>query len=106
MTREQVFLNKELLRRKIKEGAIFIYPTDTIYGIGCSALDKKAVKKIREIKGIADEKPLSIIVPSKLWIEENCRLDFQAQQWIDKLPGPYTLILPLKNPRACRPLLL
>lgn len=38
------------LQRAIKKGKLFIYPTDTIYGLGCNAEDKKAVEKIKEIK--------------------------------------------------------
>lgn len=97
ITREQLFLNKDLMRVRMKKGEIFIYPTDTIYGIGCNALDPEAVRRLRTIKGLDDEKPLSVIAPSKQWIEEHCALDFEAQQWLDKLPGPYTLILKLKD---------
>jgi tRNA threonylcarbamoyl adenosine modification protein (Sua5/YciO/YrdC/YwlC family) len=78
--------------------SVFVYPTDTIYGIGCNALDEKLVQKIRQIKKTAQ--PFSIIVPSKEWIYENCVVTEEAEEWIRKLPGPYTLILPLKNPKA------
>jgi L-threonylcarbamoyladenylate synthase len=73
---------------------IFIYPTDTIYGIGCNAENKELVEKIREIKQ-RDQKPFSIIAPSKNWILKNfvCKISL-----LDKyLPGPFTLILKKKN---------
>ena len=73
---------------------IFIYPTDTIYGLGCNAESKELVDKIREIK-LRDSKPFSIIAPSKEWILENFTCD---KELIEKyLPGPYTLILEKKN---------
>ena len=80
----------------IQEGDIFIHPTDTIYGIGCLATDNKAVEKVRNIKNRL-KKPLSIIVPSKEWIYENCETTNRDKEWIEKLPGPYTLILNLKK---------
>ena len=88
--------NKEKILTKIKEGAIFIYPTDTIYGIGCDARNFEAVKRIRELKN-RDEKPFSVIAPSKEWIRKNCVINENAEKWLKKLPGPYTFILNVKN---------
>ena len=79
----------------ILEGKIFIYPTDTIYGIGCNALDESAVKKIRDIKKRDKNKPLSVIAPSFEWIRKHCVVDFDIKKY---LPGPYTLILKKKDP--------
>lgn len=85
-----------MITKQILKGRIFIYPTDTIYGIGCNALDKDAVNKIKEIKGRDENKPLSIIAPSVEWIKENCITDnVDLNKY---LPGPYTLILKKKNP--------
>ncbi len=70
----------------IKEGKVFIYPTDTIYGIGCDARNERAVERIREIKGTS--KPWSVIAPSKGWVRQYC----QAGEELEKLPGPYTFI--------------
>jgi len=78
---------------------VFIYPTDTIYGIGCNALDEQLVQRIRELKG-REEKPFSIIAPSKEWIRQHCVVDARAEHWLEQLPGPYTLILKLKNRHA------
>jgi len=81
----------------IKKGAIFVYPTDTVYGLGCNALDKKAVDKIKKIKGRDDKKPLSIIAPSNAWIHKYTKASEKA---VNKyLPGKYTLILEKKNPK-------
>ena len=93
----EVKQNCESIRRMIKEGALFIHPTDTIYGIGCDANNFESVRKIIQLKG-RHNKPLSVIAPSKNWIREHCQLDGDAETWLEKLPGPYTLILKLKNP--------
>ena len=82
------------------DNSIFIYPTDTIYGIGCNASNPELVEKIRELKQ-RDNKPLSIIAPSKQWILDNC---ITTKQELDKyLPGPYTLILKKKIPEFLFP---
>jgi len=87
------------IKELIKKGNVFIYPTDTIYGIGCDATNSKAVSRIRRIKK-RDNKPFSVVAPSKKWIKDNCYISKDAEKWIRKLPGKYTLILRLKN-RKC-----
>lgn len=99
ITKDELEHNKEKYFLRIRNGSVFIYPTDTIYGIGCSALNSESVKKIRNIKE-RPHMPFSVIAPSKKWILENCIVEGEAKEWVDKLPGPYTLILKLKNPSA------
>lgn len=90
---------KHIHHKKIHQGSLFIYPTDTIYGVGCDATNDKAILKIRELKQ-RDKQPLSIIVPSKNWIYENCVVPEHAEEWLAKLPGPYTFVFELKNKEA------
>jgi len=82
--------------KEIQQGDIFIYPTDTIYGLGCDATNINSVNKIKLIKQRDRDKPLSIIAPSKGWIKENCQipLTMNLNQY---LPGHYTLILKKRN---------
>jgi L-threonylcarbamoyladenylate synthase len=92
--RAYVQAHKEEIIEAIRKGSIFIYPTDTIYGLGCNALLDSAVKRIREIKQRAT-RPFSVIAPSKDWIMENCIVE--REQVDQYLPGPYTLFLRLKK---------
>lgn len=99
LTKAELQLRFAEIAERIQNGAVFIYPTDTIYGIGCNALDKKAVDKVRKLKE-RPTNPFSILVPSKEWISENCEMTKEAKEWLNKLPGPYTLVLKLKNKNA------
>jgi L-threonylcarbamoyladenylate synthase len=90
---------EEFYLDEIKNGKVIIYPTDTIYGIGCDATNNEAVKKVRRIKQRQDL-PFSVIAPSKEWIKENCEITEEAKKWIKQLPGPYTLIMKLKNKKC------
>lgn len=99
LTKEEFMLRKREFLQLIRDGALFIHPTDTIYGIGCDATNSEAVKAVREIKD-RWHNPLSIIAPSKDWLRENCELTAQGKVWLEKLPGPYTLILRLKKDDA------
>ncbi len=98
-TKEEFLLEKIKYLRLVGKGAVFIHPTDTIYGIGCDATSEKAVQRIRSMKQRASM-PFSVIAPSKGWILENCEVTASAKEWIGKLPGPYTLILKLKKKSA------
>jgi len=90
---------KNIIKDEIEVGAVFVYPTDTIYGIGCNALDSFAVKQIRKIKQ-RDEKLFSVIAPSKEWIIENCIVEDKYKKYLNKLPGPYTLIFRIRKKDA------
>jgi len=91
----------KLTLSKIRKGAVFIFPTDTIYGLGCNATNKKSVTRLRRIKGTP--KPFAIIAPSKKWIRENCEVDDEGERWLKKLPGKLTLVFKLKNKEAIAP---
>jgi tRNA threonylcarbamoyl adenosine modification protein (Sua5/YciO/YrdC/YwlC family) len=92
VTKEEFENRVEEFIKRILDGAIFIYPTDTIYGIGCDATNAKAVAKIRELKGRI-QGPFSVIAPSKGWIEANCG----GHEELANLPGQYTIIMRLRN---------
>jgi L-threonylcarbamoyladenylate synthase len=96
---DEILLEKDKIKKSIRKGAIFIYPTDTIYGIGCNANSDESVRKIRELKE-RPEQPFSVIAPSKDWILKNCEIDGVNKNWLDKLPGPFTFILTLINKKA------
>jgi L-threonylcarbamoyladenylate synthase len=97
--KEDFLARKEFFISEILKGKVFIYPTDTIYGIGCDATNSDAVKKIRLAKK-RNEKPFSVIAPSKEWVVKNCFINENASKWLMKLPGAYTLILELSNWKA------
>jgi L-threonylcarbamoyladenylate synthase len=96
LTKDEVHVNKEVILEVMENGAVFIHPTDTIYGLGCKATDESCVEEIRKIKGRATS-PFSVIAPSKNWIRKNCLINDEVEKWLGRLPGPYTLILRTKD---------
>jgi len=81
----------------INDGQIIVYPTDTVWGMGCDPFNQKAVNKLFEIKG-KKEKGLSIILNNKKLIEEYCEINQSIKNIINNfLPGPITLILKSKK---------
>ena len=96
---DELKLEKNAIINEIIRDAVFIHPTDTIYGIGCNAQNPRAVRNVRLLKARATS-PFSVIAPSLDWIKENCVVAKEAEEWLDKLPGPYTLILRLKNSKC------
>lgn len=89
-------IKQETILKQIKNGDIFIYPTDTVYGMGCDATNKTAVNKIKKIKSRDKIKPLSVIAPSITWIKQHC-ITPKNLTLSKYLPGPYTLILKKKR---------
>ncbi|MBN2042753.1 MAG: threonylcarbamoyl-AMP synthase [Candidatus Aenigmarchaeota archaeon] len=97
-----VKLHDALKSREITEaivkGSVFVYPTDTLYGIGCNAENAEAVKRVCEAKQRPPDKPFSVIVPSKDWIRENTVISKENMEFVNNLlPGPYTIILKAKK---------
>ena len=82
----------------ITAGGIVIYPTDTLYGIGCDASNAASVKKLRSLKRRDAGKPLSILVSDFAMLSRLCKLTPRQEKIVQELlPGPYTFILPLKE---------
>ncbi|MDD5022775.1 MAG: L-threonylcarbamoyladenylate synthase [Candidatus ainarchaeum sp.] len=78
----------------INKGKIVVYPTDTVYGIGGNALDKKVVDRIYLIKKREKKCPLSVIIKDLKMIEEYCKIGKKESKEIKKyFPGPYTLLV-------------
>jgi len=97
----QLFENN-LIKREIdkiietlREGGIIIYPTDTVYAMGCDALNVRAVEKICKLKGINPQKNhLSIICPDLSNISEYAKVNNSVFKLMKRnLPGPFTFIL-------------
>ena len=80
----------------LREGGIVIYPTDTLYGIGCDALNVRAVEKICALKGINPQKSnLSIICNDLSVVSEYAKISTPMFKLMKRnLPGPFTFILP------------
>lgn len=82
----------------LKEGAIMIYPTETIYGMGCSAFDFVAVKKIYDLKERSYDQKSSVMVDSIEAIEEYAQVGGIEREFLKRnLPGPVTIVLRLKT---------
>jgi tRNA threonylcarbamoyl adenosine modification protein (Sua5/YciO/YrdC/YwlC family) len=86
--------------KALKDGALIIYPTDTVYGLGCDITNTKALERIAKIKGIKLEKANFSFVCSDLshisdYIKQIDTSTFKILK--RALPGPYTFILPGNN---------
>ena len=87
------YINKAI--EVLKKGGIIIYPTDTVYGIGCDIFNKEALQKIKDIKNDPDIKLLSFICPGLKNISKYAKVsDYAYRTMKHLLPGPYTFILP------------
>lgn len=86
-----------LAAKIIKQGGVVIYPTDTIYGIGASALSREAIGKVYKIKKRPENKPLSIVIRDIKMAQKYCVIgDLRLEIFKAVFPGPFTLIFPAK----------
>lgn len=77
---------------------IIIYPTETCYGLGCSAFDKSSIKKVYDIKARDTNKPLIVLVDSieswkKIASPSKTALELAKKYW----PGPLTIVTKKKS---------
>jgi tRNA threonylcarbamoyl adenosine modification protein (Sua5/YciO/YrdC/YwlC family) len=84
----------------LKKGGLIIYPTDTIYGLGCDITNQKAIEKIYQLRGIKPEKAnLSFICYDLSHISDYIKpIDNATFRLLKKaLPGPFTFIFEANN---------
>lgn len=86
-----------LIRRAVeilRGGGILIYPTDTVYGMGCDLFNKKGVERIYEIQRRDRKQPLSFLCADLKDISRYARVSDDAYKIMKRLlPGPYTFVL-------------
>ena len=83
----------------LRSGAIIIYPTDSLYAVGCDALNNRAVERVCRLKGInPDKQRLAIVCSDISQASEYARIDNEAFRLMKgNLPGPFTFILPASS---------
>ncbi|BAU15503.1 hypothetical protein LEP3755_60620 [Leptolyngbya sp. NIES-3755] len=80
---------------ELRNGAVMLYPTDTVYAIGCDLNSKSGVQRVRQLKQLANDKPLTFLCPSLSDISQYAIVTDQAYRMMRSLvPGPYTFLLP------------
>ncbi len=79
----------------LRDGGVVIYPTDTIYGLGCDITNKGAIERIRRIKGRSHRKPMSFVCADLANVSRYAQVSTFAYRILRRsLPGPYTFVLP------------
>lgn len=85
----------EEIQAALQRGAVMLYPTDTVYAIGCDLNAKSAVERVRQIKQLANEKPLTFLCSSLSNVATYAFVSDTAYRIMKHLvPGPYTFLLP------------
>jgi tRNA threonylcarbamoyl adenosine modification protein (Sua5/YciO/YrdC/YwlC family) len=78
----------------LRDGGVIIYPTDTVYGLGCNLSNKRGIEKIYEIKKRNKKQPLSFVCSDLKHISQYAKVTDYAYKTMRRLlPGPYTFIL-------------
>lgn len=91
----------DLISNNFIKGKVVVYPTDTIYGLGCTAINLKAIKKIMKMKKIRQPRSFIVLVDSFKMIKKYCYLSKMQEQFIanNQKTGnkPITFILKSRN---------
>ena len=88
----------EKANQVIKRGGIVIFPTDTVYGIGCDPYNEKSVEKIYKIKSRDIAKPVPVLAYSIETASRICHIDKFTKKIAQKFwPGPLTIMLKVTN---------
>jgi len=81
----------------VKNGGLVVYPTDTVYGLGCDPFSVRAVERVFKVKGERKEKPLPILASNIKFIEKIAYINEKAKKIAEKhWPGALTLVVPKK----------
>ena len=79
----------------LRQGGVIVYPTDTIYGLGCDITNKQAIERVQRIKGRDKKKPMSFVCADLTHISDYARVSNYAHRILKQcLPGAYTFVLP------------
>jgi tRNA threonylcarbamoyl adenosine modification protein (Sua5/YciO/YrdC/YwlC family) len=79
----------------LKSGAVILSPTDTGFALGCCLADKHAIRRVRQIRRLPENKHLTFLSDSLANIAEYARVNNHAYRTLKRLiPGPFTFILP------------
>jgi L-threonylcarbamoyladenylate synthase len=86
--------NLDQLAHALKQGAVAIFPTETVYGVGTNVFSAQGIKRIYQLKGRSWRKPLSLLVPELAWAAPLvATIPPEAFRLAKELmPGPITLI--------------
>lgn len=89
----------EEVEETLKRGGIVIFPTDTVYGIGCNCFSKKAIKRIFDVKARPERKPINVLTDKIEKIENVTRnIKKEEKEIINKyMPGAVTVVLDKKE---------
>ena len=78
----------------LKDGGVIIYPTDTVYGLGCDLSNKRGIERIYDIKKRNKKQPMSFVCSDLKHISQYAQVTDYAYKTMKRLlPGPYTFIL-------------
>ncbi len=83
----------------LRDGGVIIYPTDTLYAIGCDALNVRAVERVCRIKKIDPQKAmLSIVCPDFSMLSQYAKVSNAHFKLMRRnMPGPFTFVLPASS---------